>query len=44
MDFVACRHILEALADGLNPTTGEALPPGSPIASPDVVLAIQAAF
>jgi len=44
MDYVAARHILEALADGLDPTTGEALPPGSPIASPDVAPAFQAAL
>jgi DNA-binding NarL/FixJ family response regulator len=44
MDLVASRHILEALADGLDPITGEALPPGSPIASADVAMALQTAL
>jgi len=44
MDLVTSRHILEALADGLDPITGEALPAGSPISSPDVAMALQAAL
>jgi hypothetical protein len=44
MDYVAARHVLEALADGLDPTSGEGLPPGTPLNSPEVVRALHAAL
>ena len=44
MDFVSARHILEALADGLDPATGEALPAGAPVASHEVAQALQTAL
>jgi len=44
MDTIKARHILEALADGLDPTTGEGLAPGSPIESPEVIRALHVAL
>jgi len=44
MEAVTARHIIEALADGLDPTTGEGLAPGSPIESPVVIRALHVAL
>jgi hypothetical protein len=43
MDLTTTRHILEALADGVAPRTGEVLDPGSPIESAQVVRALHIA-
>ena len=44
MDFQTARQILEALADGVDPRTGEVLDPGSPIESAQVVRALHVAI
>jgi hypothetical protein len=44
MDTVTARHIIEALADGLDPSTGEGLAPGSPLESPEVIRALHVAL
>lgn len=44
MDESAARRIIECLADGLDPTTGELLDPGSPIESPEVIRALHVAL
>jgi hypothetical protein len=43
MDLATARRTLEALADGVDPRTGEVLSPGSPIESADVVRALHVA-
>jgi len=43
MDLTVARRTIEALADGVDPRTGEALPSGSPIDSPDVVRSLHVA-
>lgn len=43
MDLATARQILEALADGVDPRTGEVLDPGSPIESAQVVRALHVA-
>jgi hypothetical protein len=44
MDLASARRIIEALADGVDPRTGEVLNPGSPIESADVVRALHVAL
>src|ERR1035438_5213857 len=44
MDLVTARRTIEALADGVDPRTGELLPPASPIESPDVIRALHFAL
>jgi len=44
MDLVSARQILESLADGLDPASGEALGSGSPTQSPDVIDALRVAL
>jgi hypothetical protein len=44
MDLTAARRIIEALADGVDPSTGEVLASGSPIDCPDVVRALHVAL
>ena len=44
MDLTAARRTIEALADGVDPRTGEVLPSGSPIDSPGVVRALHVAL
>lgn len=44
MDPAVARHIIEALADGVDPRTGEVLPSGSPIDSTEVILALHVAL
>jgi DNA-binding NarL/FixJ family response regulator len=41
MDLSTAKATLEALADGVDPRTGEVLDPGSPIESVQVVRALQ---
>jgi hypothetical protein len=43
MDLATARRIIEALADGVDPRTGEVLNPGSPIESAEVVRALHVA-
>jgi hypothetical protein len=43
MEAETAKRIVEALADGVDPRTGEVLDPGSPIESPDVVRALHVA-
>jgi hypothetical protein len=44
MDLATARQILRALADGVDPGTGEVLDPGSPIESAQVVRALHVAL
>ena len=44
MDSATARKIIEALADGVDPRTGEVLNPGSPIESSEVVRALHVAL
>jgi hypothetical protein len=44
MDLTAARRIIEALADGVDPRTGEVLPSGSPIDCTGVVRALHVAL
>jgi hypothetical protein len=44
MDLASARRIVEALADGVDPRTGEVLNPGSPLESADVVRALHVAL
>ena len=44
MDLTTARQIIEALAAGADPRTGELLDPGSPIESPQVVRALHIAL
>ena len=43
MDLTTTKQILEALADGVDPRTGEVLDPGSPLESAQVVRALHIA-
>ena len=43
MNLLSAKPILEALADGVDPRTGEVLDPGSPIESAEVVRALHVA-
>jgi hypothetical protein len=43
MDLATAKRIIDALADGVDPRTGEVLDPGSPIQSADVVRALRVA-
>jgi hypothetical protein len=43
MDLTTTKQILEALADGVDPRTGEVLDPGSPIESAQVARALHVA-
>jgi hypothetical protein len=43
VDFATAKRIIEALADGVDPRTGEVLNPGSPIESAEVVRALHIA-
>ena len=40
MDIIRAREIVRALADGVDPTTGEILPADSVYNSPDVIRAL----
>ncbi len=44
MDPLTARRIIESLADGLDPFTGQGIGPDSPLQSPDVVRALQTAL
>jgi hypothetical protein len=44
MDLAIARGIIEALADGVDPRSGEVLNPGSPIESAEVVRALHIAL
>jgi len=44
MDLGTAKQIIEALADGVDPRTGEVLNPGSPIESSEVIRALHAAL
>ena len=44
MDVAAARRIIECLADGLDPISGESFPAGSPLQNPDVVRALHVAL
>jgi hypothetical protein len=44
MNLEVAREIIQALADGMDPCTGNELAPGSPIESPDVIRALHAAM
>lgn len=44
MDLVAAKRIIETLAAGVDPRTGEVLDPGSPIESADVIRALHVAL
>jgi hypothetical protein len=44
MELATAKQIIEALADGVDPRTGEVLNPGSPIESADVVRALHVAL
>jgi hypothetical protein len=44
MDLIAARHIIESLADGIDPSTGEVFGPGSPLEAADVVRALHVAL
>ena len=44
MDLATTKRIIEALADGVDPRTGEVLKPGSPIESAEVVRALHTAL
>lgn len=44
MDTTTARRIIEALADGVDPRTGELIPSGSPIDCTDVVRALHVAL
>ncbi len=44
MDFGTAIQIIEALADGVDPRTGEVLEPGSPLESPAVIRALHVAL
>ena len=44
MELEVAREIIQALADGMDPCTGNELGPGSPIESPDVIHALYAAL
>lgn len=44
MDLTAARRTIQAPADGVDPRTGEVLPSGSPIDSPDIVRALHVAL
>lgn len=43
-DLLAARKIIGALADGVDPRSGQLIPPGSPIDSSDVIRALHAAL
>ena len=44
MDLGTAKRIIEALADGVDPRTGEVLEPGSPLESPEVIRALHVAL
>jgi hypothetical protein len=44
MDVGTAKRIVEALADGVDPRTGEVLEPGSPLESPEVIRALHVAL
>ncbi|MDR3700612.1 MAG: hypothetical protein P4L56_13295 [Candidatus Sulfopaludibacter sp.] len=44
MDLGTAKQIVEALADGVDPRTGEVLEPGSPLESPEVIRALHVAL
>ena len=44
MDIIRAKEILAALADGVNPMTGEVLPSGDSCNQPDVIRALHTVF